>query len=92
MELSDNAAMIPVGFGWSDVGNWSSLEEVAPRDKGRQRGERASDRYGQQQLRVVGADRRVVATIGLSDMVVVDYTRRNVNLSEVPLSGRETNG
>ncbi|MBM3393575.1 MAG: mannose-1-phosphate guanylyltransferase, partial [Betaproteobacteria bacterium] len=33
MERSSKAAMISVDFRWSDVGNWSSLEEVSPRDK-----------------------------------------------------------
>ena len=71
MELSAHAAMIPVGFGWSDVGNWSSLEEVAPRDKA---GNVVSGRVidlGSSNS-VLYADRRVVATIGLTDMVVVD--------------------
>jgi len=33
MERSSRAAVIPVAFTWSDVGNWSSLEEVAPLDR-----------------------------------------------------------
>jgi mannose-1-phosphate guanylyltransferase/mannose-6-phosphate isomerase len=71
MERSANAAMIPVAFGWSDVGNWSSLEEVAPRDKaGNVVSGRVIDLDSANS--VLYADRRVVATIGLSDMVVVD--------------------
>ncbi|MGC3976546.1 MAG: mannose-1-phosphate guanylyltransferase/mannose-6-phosphate isomerase [Nitrospira sp.] len=71
MELSAHAAMIPVGFGWSDVGNWSSLEEVAPRDKaGNVVSGRVIDMDSSNS--VLYADRRVVATIGLTDMVVVD--------------------
>ncbi|HMV57988.1 MAG TPA: mannose-1-phosphate guanylyltransferase/mannose-6-phosphate isomerase [Nitrospira sp.] len=71
MELSSHAAMIPVGFGWSDVGNWSSLEEVAPRDKaGNVVSGRVIDMDSSNS--VLYADRRVVATIGLTDMVVVD--------------------
>jgi mannose-1-phosphate guanylyltransferase/mannose-6-phosphate isomerase len=71
MERSAQAAMIPVAFGWSDVGNWSSLEEVAPRDKA---GNVVSGRVIdlESSNSVLYADRRVVATIGLSDMVVVD--------------------
>ncbi|MFO0733473.1 MAG: mannose-1-phosphate guanylyltransferase/mannose-6-phosphate isomerase [Nitrospiraceae bacterium] len=71
MERSDRAVMIPVTFSWSDVGNWSSLEEVAPRDKA---GNVVSGRVidvGSANS-VLYADRRVVATIGLTDMVVVD--------------------
>ena len=33
MERSSRAAVIPVAFTWSDVGNWSSLEEVAALDR-----------------------------------------------------------
>ena len=71
MERSDRAVMIPVGFQWSDVGNWSSLEEVAPRDKS---GNVVTGRVVDLGSRnsVIYADRRVIATIGLEDMVVVD--------------------
>lgn len=71
MEQSSKAAMIPVAFGWSDVGNWSSLEEVASKDKaGNVVSGRVIDLDSSNS--VLYADRRVVATIGLSDMVVVD--------------------
>jgi mannose-1-phosphate guanylyltransferase/mannose-6-phosphate isomerase len=71
MERSKKAAIVPVSFQWSDVGSWGSLDEVAPKDKagnvvvGRvvDIGSRRSIVYG---------DRRLVATIGLTDMVVVD--------------------
>ena len=71
MERSKKAAIVPVSFQWSDVGSWVSLDEVAPKDKagnvvvGRvvDLGSRRSIMYG---------DRRLVATIGLTDMVVVD--------------------
>ena len=71
MEQSNRAVMIPVGFRWSDVGNWSSLEEVTPRDKS---GNIVTGRVVDLGSRnsVIYADRRVVATIGLEDMVVVD--------------------
>ena len=71
MEKSSRAAVIPVGFTWSDVGNWSSLEEVAPRDRS---GNVTSGRVVDLGSRnsILYADRRLVATIGLVDMVVVD--------------------
>lgn len=71
MELSSRAVMIPVDFTWSDVGNWSSLEEVAARDKA---GNVVSGRVVDVDSRnsIMYADRRLVATIGLEDMVVVD--------------------
>jgi len=71
MERSSKTAMIPVDFRWSDVGNWSSLEEVSPRDKA---GNVVSGNVIDLGSRnsILYADQRVVATIGLDEMVVVD--------------------
>ncbi len=71
MERSSRAAVIPVTFTWSDVGNWSSLEEVASLDRSHNV---VSGNVVDLDSRnsVLYADRRVVATIGLSDMIVVD--------------------
>ena len=71
MERSSKAAVIPVSFKWSDVGSWGSLEEVAEKNKaGNVMTGRVIDLESQHSI--VYADRRVVATIGLQDMVVVD--------------------
>jgi mannose-1-phosphate guanylyltransferase/mannose-6-phosphate isomerase len=71
MERSNKAAVVPVSFRWSDVGSWGSLDEVATKDRaGNIVGGRVVDIDSQRS--VVYGDRRVVATIGLLDMVVVD--------------------
>lgn len=71
MELSSKAAVVPVKFRWSDVGSWGSLDEVAEKDKaGNVLVGRVIDFESSRSI--VYADRRVVATIGLEDMVVVD--------------------
>ncbi len=71
MEKSTKAAMVPVSFQWSDVGSWGSLDEVASKDKaGNVVVGRVVD-LGSKHSIIYG-DRRVVATIGLTDMVVVD--------------------
>lgn len=71
MEQSAKAAMVPVGFRWSDVGSWGSLDEVASKDKaGNVMTGRVVDIGSSRSI--VYAERRVVATIGLQDMVVVD--------------------
>lgn len=71
MERSSKSAVIPVAFKWSDVGSWGSLDEVASKDKA---GNVTTGRVVDLESRrsIVYADRRVVATIGLEDMVVVD--------------------
>jgi mannose-1-phosphate guanylyltransferase/mannose-6-phosphate isomerase len=71
MEHSARSVVVPVDFGWSDVGSWGSLEEVAPLDKdGNVRNGNIID-IGSRHS-VLFADRRLVATIGLDNMVVVD--------------------
>jgi mannose-1-phosphate guanylyltransferase/mannose-6-phosphate isomerase len=71
MERSARAAVVPVAFKWSDVGSWGSLDEVAVKD---QAGNVITGRVIdlESSRSIVYADRRVVATIGLTDMVVVD--------------------
>jgi len=71
MEKYTKAAVVPVAFRWSDVGSWGSLDEVASKDKdGNVVVGRVVDIDSRQSI--VYGDRRVVATIGLTDMVVVD--------------------
>lgn len=71
MERSSKAAVVPVSFQWSDVGSWGSLDEVAEKDRaGNVVTGRVIDLESTHSI--VYADRRVVATIGLQDMVVVD--------------------
>ncbi len=71
MERSLKAAVVPVTFKWSDVGSWGSLDEVAEKDpSGNVITGRVIDLESKHSI--VYADRRVVATIGLHNMVVVD--------------------
>ena len=71
MERSSKSAVVPVSFKWSDVGSWGSLDEVAAKNKaGNVVNGRVVDIDSADSI--VYADRRVVATIGLTDMVVVD--------------------
>ncbi len=71
MERSTRAAVIPVEFSWLDVGSWSSLEKIMPRDK------RGNVRTGNvvdidSENSVFFATKRLIGSIGLSNMVVVD--------------------
>lgn len=71
MEKTADAAMVPLDAGWSDVGSWSSLWEVSPKDaqgnvfKGDVLAHGTQGTY-------VHADSRLVATVGLTDLVVVE--------------------
>ena len=71
MERTKLAAVLPFDVGWSDVGSWSSLWEIADhdRDKNFARGDAimvdSSGLY-------VHAERSLVATIGVKDLIIVD--------------------
>jgi len=71
MEGAEDVAVIPVDIGWSDVGSWSSLSDLLPADErgntvvGPHMGIDTSDT-------LIFSEKRLVATIGLEDMVIVD--------------------
>jgi len=71
MEKTDRAVVLPVDFGWSDVGSWSALDEVLPRDEDGNIFRGNVIDLGSRNTSVIG-DKRIVATIGLEDMVVVE--------------------
>ncbi len=71
LEKSKKGVMLPAKMGWTDVGSWSALDDVIPKDKNNNIifgnvidiGSRNS---------IIYADKRLIATIGLENMVVVD--------------------
>lgn len=71
MERADNVAVIPATFPWSDVGSWAELLEVLPADS---EGNvvRGTHIGLDTQRSLIFANTKPVATIGLSDLVVVD--------------------
>jgi mannose-1-phosphate guanylyltransferase/mannose-6-phosphate isomerase len=71
MEKSQNLLVIPSDFGWSDLGNWTALDDILERDK------RGNILKGNiidinSENSTVIASHRLIATIGLKNMVVVD--------------------
>jgi mannose-1-phosphate guanylyltransferase/mannose-6-phosphate isomerase len=71
MEKTDRAAVIAADIGWSDVGSWTALDEVSERDAA---GNVISGNVIDIGSRdsIIYAEKRLVATIGLKDAVVVD--------------------
>ena len=71
LEKSRNGVMIPAKMGWTDVGSWSALDDVLPKDSNQNI---LSGNVVDIDSRnsIVYADKRLIATIGLEDMVVVD--------------------
>ena len=71
MERTADAAVIPAEFEWSDVGSWSALWEIAQKDAS---GNAARGDVQLQDTRgsLVFGDRRLVATLGVEDLIIVD--------------------
>jgi mannose-1-phosphate guanylyltransferase/mannose-6-phosphate isomerase len=71
MEKAENVAVVPLEMGWNDVGSWEALHELFPKDeRGNVREGRVLDQDSQQC--VFWAQNRLVATIGLTNTIVVD--------------------
>ena len=71
MERTKLAAVLPLAVGWSDVGSWSSLWEIADHD--------GNDNYARGDAILedstglyVHSDRSLVATIGVKNLIIVD--------------------
>jgi mannose-1-phosphate guanylyltransferase/mannose-6-phosphate isomerase len=71
MEKTQDAVMVPLDAGWNDVGSWAALHDVLPADaqgnvtRGDVLVEDSNGCY-------VHADSRLVAALGLHDMVIVE--------------------
>jgi mannose-1-phosphate guanylyltransferase/mannose-6-phosphate isomerase len=71
MEKTRDAVMVPLDAGWNDVGSWAALHDVLPAD------ERGNVVRGDVLLEdtdgcYVHADSRLIAALGLHDMVIVE--------------------
>jgi mannose-1-phosphate guanylyltransferase / mannose-6-phosphate isomerase len=71
MERSDNVLMVPASFHWSDLGSWTALDEILEKDPAGNVVKGNAIDVGSHNS-IVFAGERLVATMGLQDMVVVD--------------------
>ncbi|WP_099864094.1 mannose-1-phosphate guanylyltransferase/mannose-6-phosphate isomerase [Pararhizobium haloflavum] len=71
MEKTDDAAMVPLDAGWSDIGSWSALWDVSEKDA-------SGNAFAGDVLSsgasntLVRADQRLVAVVGTHDLVVIE--------------------
>jgi mannose-1-phosphate guanylyltransferase/mannose-6-phosphate isomerase len=71
MEKTDRAAVLPIDVGWNDVGSWSALWSVVEQD-GNGNAHRGDVLARDCRNTLAISDKRLVALIGLNDLVVVD--------------------
>ncbi|MBM3508419.1 MAG: mannose-1-phosphate guanylyltransferase/mannose-6-phosphate isomerase [Alphaproteobacteria bacterium] len=71
MERTALAAVIPADFEWSDVGSWGALWDLSQKDSA---GNAARGDVQMQDTKdsLVFGDRRLVATLGVEDLIIVD--------------------
>ncbi len=74
-EKADNLVLVPGDFGWSDVGDWKVVYDISDKDN---RGNVILARYPENYIDIssknclVETNGRLVVTIGLEDVVVID--------------------
>lgn len=71
MERTTKGIIIPVDFGWNDIGSWSALWDIGEKD------DQGNAQYGDVLLHdtrnsYIHADSRLVTTIGMENCVVVE--------------------
>ena len=71
MEKAEKVAMLPVDIGWDDVGSWSAVYDVLPKDLN---GNVVVGNHLSPDSKntLIYSPKRMVATIGMQDMIVVD--------------------
>ena len=71
MEKVDNAVVIPVDIGWSDVGSWAALQDIGAADSmnntiiGDVESEASNNCY-------IRAESKLVVALGVDDLIIVD--------------------
>jgi mannose-1-phosphate guanylyltransferase len=69
MERSDNVAVVPARFGWSDVGSWDTIHDF--RAEGASSYHRGAVVEIEGEGNVLYAENGAIAAVGLQDMIVV---------------------
>ncbi len=71
MEKADNCVVVSGDFGWSDIGSWKAISELYESDES---GNRVIGKAVLVRSRdcFVQSDKRLVAVVGVNDLVVVD--------------------
>jgi len=72
LEHSKKIRAIPANFQWQDIGSWKSLYQLLPKDASQNVLNEKVLESGCQNCLIYGSQKRIVAAIGLEDLIVVD--------------------
>lgn len=72
MEKADQIAVLPASIGWVDVGSWSSMALLHPKDEQGNVWTSPHVEMDTSGIICVAPGGKLVATIGISDMIIVD--------------------
>jgi mannose-1-phosphate guanylyltransferase len=70
MEKTDEAVVVPMNAGWSDIGSWSSLYDISDKDINGNVNQGDVITYKTNNS-FIKTDRQLVATIGIKDLVII---------------------
>ena len=71
MEKSDQVAVVPCSIGWSDIGSWTALGDLAEQDPNGNRIQGEAQLHNTQNCTIHSAD-RLVGTVGVKDLIIID--------------------
>ena len=73
MEKAKNIMVIPVNFGWSDIGSYPALDEVFEKNKNGTVGEIQNlVEVNSKNNIIFGTGKKIIATVGVQDTIVVE--------------------
>lgn len=72
MERSPNVAVVPVDFGWSDIGSWVAMQELTKADECGNRAELNRAIFVDSFNTYVRSEDRLVATVGINNLMIID--------------------
>jgi len=72
MEKLDEILVVPGDFDWCDIGSWATVCEIAPKDDAGNAVRAKHVGLDTKNCLILGTDDRVIATIGIEDLIVVD--------------------
>ena len=72
MEKLDDILVIPGDFEWNDIGSWATVQDIAVKDLDGNAVNASHIGIDTNNCLIIGVEGKVVATIGVEDLIVVD--------------------